>query len=49
LYYKKCGCKESTYELLNENGNAFIYSNWIIVNKFVMVQVIHRLKRGKVV
>jgi hypothetical protein len=27
LYYKKCGCKESTYELLNENGNAFIYSN----------------------
>jgi hypothetical protein len=27
LYYKKCGCKESTYELLNENGHASIYSN----------------------
>jgi hypothetical protein len=25
LYYKRCGCKESTYELLNEEGYAFIY------------------------
>jgi hypothetical protein len=45
LYYKQCGRTESTYELLNEKGYVFIYSNWVITNKFSMVQANHRLRR----
>jgi len=49
LYYRQCGCKESTYELLNEKGYAFIYSNWVIISKFAMVQSNHKLRGGKIV
>ncbi len=44
LYYKLCGCKDPTYELLSEEGYAFIYSNWVIASKFAMVQPNHRFK-----
>ncbi len=46
LYYKWCGHKESTYELLSEEGYAFIYSNWVVDSKFTMVQANHKLLKG---
>jgi hypothetical protein len=41
------GGKKSSYELLTKEGHAFIYSNWVIVNKFAMTQANHKLKWGK--
>jgi hypothetical protein len=32
---------------LTEEGHAFIYSNWVITNKFAMTQANHKLKGGK--
>jgi hypothetical protein len=31
------------------NYYAFIYSNWVIVSKFAMVQSNHRLRGGKII
>jgi hypothetical protein len=47
FYYRKCRHKESSYELLSEEGHAIIYSNWVIVNKFAMTHATHKLKGGK--
>ncbi len=47
LYYKRCGQKESSYKLFNEEGHAFIYSNWVIASKFAMTHATHKLKGGR--
>jgi hypothetical protein len=48
-FYKLCGWKKSSYELLTKEGHAFIYSNWVIINKFAMTQANHKFKWGKLV